>query len=117
MQIITIRTLRGMQVQIEAGQHLIIADEAGAESQGPDPCSLLLASLGASTAMHLREYAQERGWELELEVVLVKGSDGIRRRIRVEGNLSAEQRQELLSTARNCPVYKMLAVEVRDTLL
>lgn len=117
MQTITVRTLRGMRMQIEAGQHLIIADEPGAESQGPDPCSLLLASLGASTAMHLRGYAQERGWELELEVVLVKGLDGIRRRIRIEGNLSAEQRQELFSAARNCPIYKMLAVGVRDTLL
>ncbi len=117
MLAITARSLNTTRVQINIGEHLIIADEPGVESQGPDPGSLLLASLGASTVIHLKQYAEERGWELEIEVVLTRGQDGVRRRIRLEGDLNTEQRQELFSAACNCPVYRMLAVTVRDTLL
>lgn len=106
-----------MKVQIETGQHLIIADEVGIESQGPDPYSLLLAALGASTVMHLQRHAEERGWKLEIEVFLARSQDAVRRRIRLEGNLTIEQQQELLREARNCPVHKMLAITVYDTLL
>lgn len=117
MLAITARSLRAARVQIHIGEHLIIADESDVESQGPDPSSLLLASLGASTVTHLKRYAEERGWEIDVEVVLARGQDGVRRRIRLEGDLNAAQRQELFSAARDCPVHKMLAVTVRDTLL
>ncbi|MFG0283636.1 MAG: OsmC family protein, partial [Phycisphaerales bacterium JB039] len=52
---------------IEAGRHRLVADEpedAGGTDEGPDPYALLLASLGACTAITLRLYADRKGWAL-----------------------------------------------------
>ena len=52
--------------EIQAGRHVLIADEpAGVgDDLGPTPYDLLLASLGACTAMTLRLYAAHKGWPL-----------------------------------------------------
>ena len=53
--------------EIRAGRHVLVADEpAGVgDDLGPTPYDLLLASLGACTAMTLRLYADRKGWPLE----------------------------------------------------
>jgi uncharacterized OsmC-like protein/pimeloyl-ACP methyl ester carboxylesterase len=118
---------------IWAGPHRLRADEppsVGGEDSGPTPYGLLLASLGACTAMTLRMYARRK--ELPLEHVEVRlrhekihardcaecemqegKVDRIEREITLEGELDAGQRERLLEIADRCPVHRTLHAEVR----
>ncbi|MGH8985223.1 MAG: bifunctional alpha/beta hydrolase/OsmC family protein, partial [Acidimicrobiia bacterium] len=53
--------------EIRAGRHTVIADEPVpvGDDTGLTPYDLLLASLGACTAMTLQLYAERQGWPLE----------------------------------------------------
>jgi putative redox protein len=104
------------------GPHTLSADEAealGGHDTGPSPYEYVMAGLGACTAMTLRIYADRHGWPLERTSVEVRhkvvvGGDGktaadrFERTIRVEGNLTSEQRAELLKIADHCPVSRTL---------
>lgn len=118
--------------QITAGTHTLIADEpreAGGTDAGPDPYSLLLAALGACTAMTLQIYAKRKDWPLERVEVSLKHSrihardcqdcsstegkiDQIERYISLDGELSEEQKARLLEIAQRCPVHKTLKSQV-----
>ena len=105
--------------------HQWLSDEppaAGGGGLGPTPHQLLLASLGACTAMTLRMYALRKGWLLPaVEVELQFNPDGpppaggsdVRRRISLRGEFNAEQRARLLEIANACPLHKVLTGEIR----
>jgi putative redox protein len=107
---------------VTVGPHTLRADEGealGGHDVGPSPYEYVLAGLGACTAMTLRMYADRHGWPLEKTSVEVRhkvvvGSDGksvvdrFERVIRVEGDLTEEQRAELLKIADHCPVSRTL---------
>jgi uncharacterized OsmC-like protein/alpha/beta superfamily hydrolase len=118
--------------RIRAGRHVLIADEpAGVgDDLGPTPYDLLLASLGACTAMTLRLYAERKGWSLEhvsveLTHARIHADDSrncektpcrierIERVVNLAGPLSDEQRQRLLAIAERCPVHRTLMGEKR----
>lgn len=103
--------------------HIWAADEpsdAGGGNGGPDPTRLMLASLGACTAITLRMVATRRQWPLsDVRVDLELNPDGkpasgnhIVRRIRLEGSLTEDQRAQLLKIANACPMHKLLTGEV-----
>lgn len=118
---------------IRAGTHVLTADEphaAGGNDKGPNPYELLLAALGACTSMTLRMYAEMK--KLPLTSVHVHLShqkvhasdcadcetkdgkiDEIVREIRLEGDLTEEQRQRLLEIAGRCPVARTLNSEIK----
>jgi len=101
---------------VRIGAHALVADEpvdAGGEDAGPSPHEWLLAGLGACTSMTLGAYARHKGLPLRSVEVTVEGEhvDGafvLRRHVRVEGDLTDEQRARLLEIANKCPVHKSL---------
>jgi len=120
--------------RVAARSHLLLADEpkrVGGLDAGPNPYELLLAALGACTAMTLRMYAQRKQWPLdnvsvELRHHRVHGDDcaacensksmidRFERVIDIIGDrLTDEQRQRLLEIANRCPVHRTLLNEIQ----
>jgi putative redox protein len=122
----------GLRQEVQAGQHRFVVDEPvqlGGTEAGPTPYDLLLASLGACTAITLRMYARRKGWPLtDVEVRLrhqkihaqdcadceTKDAriDQIDREITLRGTLDEAQRARLLQIANRCPVHQTLASEI-----
>jgi putative redox protein len=106
---------------VTAGRHVFGADEPeglGGKDTGPDPYELVLAGLGAYTAMTIRMYANRKKIPVaRVEVRLRHGQrastgqgikDKFERVITLTGDLTSEQRQDLLAVAERCPVCKTL---------
>lgn len=98
---------------ITTGAHKLVADEpahAGGANAGPAPYELLLASLGACTAITLRMYAEKKGWalgRLAVDLQLLKNKEGetrIERQLRASGALDEAQWARLLEIAEKTPV-------------
>jgi len=129
----------GFRTEIDAAGHPLVSDEpraAGGTDSGAGPYGLLLAGLGACTAMTLRMYADRKGWPLERADVRLthtkvharesessaRGKSGrldrIERRVELRGPLDATQRERLLQIADKCPVHRTLRseVEIETTL-
>jgi uncharacterized OsmC-like protein/alpha-beta hydrolase superfamily lysophospholipase len=120
------------QQEITVGVHRFLADEpveVGGLDSGPGPYDLLLAGLGACTAMTLRLYAERKALPLERVTVELTHSrvhaadcadcetkegmlDRIERAIALRGALDAEQRRRLLEIADKCPVHRTLTSEI-----
>jgi putative redox protein len=120
---------------IYAGRHRLRADEPvaiGGADTGPTPYDLLLASLGACTAMTVRLYANEKKLPLERVSVALKHDrihaadcaacetlegriDHIERVLTLAGALDDAQRAKLLEIANKCPVHRTLHSEVQVT--
>jgi putative redox protein len=104
----------GQKVRI--GTHEIPADEpreAGGDDTGPEPHELLLAALGACSSMTVKLYADRKGWPLRSVEVRLTGQSAeagyrIERSLRLEGDLTDEQKARLVEIARKCPVAKTL---------
>jgi uncharacterized OsmC-like protein len=126
-------TRRGtLQQEIIVGRHRFLADEpvnVGGLDSGPGPYDLLLAALGACTAMTLRLYAERNKLPLTRTIVRLRHSrihatdcaecetkegmlDRIERMITLEGDLSAKDRKRLLEIADKCPVHRTLTSEI-----
>ena len=106
---------------ITAGTHVLGADEPGAvggKNTGPDPYELVLAGLGACTAMTIRMYANRKQMPLKKVEVRLRHlqraaagkdiKDKFERVVILEGDLTNEQRQHLLEIADRCPVSQTL---------
>jgi uncharacterized OsmC-like protein/pimeloyl-ACP methyl ester carboxylesterase len=120
------------QQEISAGRHRFLADEpvaVGGLDSGPGPYDLLLAALGACTAMTLRLYAERKALPLEQVAVALTHDrihasdcedcetkegmiDRIERAITLRGALDATQRKRLMEIADKCPVHRTLTSEV-----
>ena len=116
------------QQEITTGAHRLLADEpndVGGTDSGPNPYDLLLAALGACTAMTLRLYAERKALRLDRVAVRLRHAkvhaadcencesrdgkvDRIERGIVLEGELDAQQRARLLEIADKCPIHRTL---------
>ncbi|MEO1307356.1 MAG: alpha/beta fold hydrolase [Pseudomonadota bacterium] len=127
----------GFLQDINAGpKHHLLADEPesfGGTNRGMSPYGFLSAGLGACTSMTIRMYARRKGWPLAHVSVDVTHDkvhakdteqassriDSFTRLIRLEGDLSPDQRARLLEIADKCPVHKTLEgqAHIRTELL
>ena len=104
--------------QIVSGHHHLTADEtvaAGGSDAGFAPRELLLASLGADTAIALRRHAAQRDWSLGKITVGLRwsrepaGREHIERRLSFGRPLSFEQKTQLLEVAAETAVTRVLS--------
>jgi putative redox protein len=114
--------------QIVSGHHHLTADEAvaaGGSDAGFAPRELLLASLGADTAVALRKHAMQKNWTLGKITVGVRwsrdaeGREHIERRMSFSRPLTPAQKEQLLEIAANTPVTSMLrtAIAIQSAML
>jgi len=114
--------------QIVSGHHHLTADEsvaAGGSDAGFAPRELLLASLGADTAVALRRHAAQHDWMLGKITVGVRwsrdlsGKDHIDRRLSFARPLTAEQKLHLLEVAASTPVTRVLrsGIEIQSSVV
>jgi len=130
---VTGRTIDKFLCRVQAGSHALVADEPaanGGDDLGPDPYKYLAAALGSCTVMTLNMYARHKGLDVE-RVTCEVGHDRIHaedcddcestsgkidrltRLIRIEGELSDDQRHRMLEIADRCPVHRTLENEIR----
>jgi len=140
---VSLKTAEGFRTHITAGANSLIADEplsAGGRDEGMSPYELLLASLGACTAMTLKMYVERKGLPVtDIEVHLtfekikpedcegcspeeINGRDlvhHISRLIYVTGVVTSEQQDRLRYVASRCPVHITLhsSPHVEDALI
>lgn len=104
-------------VKIIVNGHELLGDEPesyGSQNLGPAPYDLLLASLGACTAMTVRWLAIKKGWPLEyVEVHLShekkEDRDVFTKHVTIHGpDLTEEHHEKLQSAAFKCPVHQTL---------
>jgi len=131
-QVLVIEQDRKFTRLIRTHSHQLIADEplsAGGSDTGPNPYEYLLGALGACTSMTVRMYANRKGIKLDdIKIILshsrihaedcenCESSEGlvdvIERKIRLEGQLSPQEKDKLLEIANKCPVHKTLINEI-----
>lgn len=130
---VTAHSTTGLQVEVQAGRHRLVADEpAGVgDDAGPNPYDLLLSALAACTVMTVQLYTRRKGWPLEKVEVAVDHRkihardcadcesdpaarvDVIEVRLGFRGDLTAQQVDRLLEIAGRCPVHRTLAGEIK----
>ena len=111
----------GYQTFISNGRHSILGDEP-VHSKGTDlgfsPTDLILSSLAMCKVGTVRNVARRKGWTIGdvdavLEQVVKRAADGklsthVRVAMRIEGEITQEQRDELLREADACYVHRMI---------
>ena len=114
----------GFQSIISNGKHSILGDEPE-KSKGTDlgfsPEDLVLSSLAFCKVATVRFIARKKGWEIgnvdgHLVQTVKRGKGGklstqVKVQIDIEGNLTDEQREELLYQADNCYIHRMIKGE------
>lgn len=130
----TVRVVRDMAApmrhEIHIGRNSLATDgsvEEGGEGSGPSPHDLYDAALGACKALTVLWYAKKKGMAVEnIEVSVGRdasaersGTYRLSAELTVTGNLTDEQRAELLRVAGKCPIHKLMTevtTEITTTL-
>lgn len=99
-------------VTATAGRHTLVVDEPvsrGGADAGPSPYEVLLASLGACSAITLRMYAERkqlaiRSLEIELRFHKEGERSVIERTVHLDADLTPEQRARFADIVERTPV-------------
>ena len=118
---------------LNMGNHQAIADEpneVGGNDLGPTPYQYVGGGLAACTALTIEMYAKRKNWELTNVTVQVDYSrnyiidcedcenpnakiETFLLEVKLEGNLTAIQKERLMQIGEKCPVHKTLQNEVQ----
>jgi len=114
----TVTGENGYAQKITAAGHQYTSDEPekrGGTNTGAPPFDLMLASLGACTAITLRMYTERKQWALgtiNVKLRLLQDTDGplrIERTISVSQAIDPEQQAKLLEIADKTPVTRVMS--------
>lgn len=113
----------GYQSIITNGTHAIIGDEP-VKNKGTDlglsPSELVLSGLAMCKVATIRFIARQKGWEIrvvtaELSQEVKREPEGLKTNIKVaihiDGDISQEQKDELLKQANACYVHRQIMGE------
>lgn len=101
---------------------LAVAD--GGEDSGPDPHDLYDSALGACKALTVLWYARRKQLPLtDLEVTIERdaseerhGTYRLSATLKLTGDLTEAQRNELLAVASKCPVHKLMTAVTTEVV-
>jgi putative redox protein len=121
----TIRILRDQSLAMRhiahVRNHIISVDgtpEEGGDDAGPSPHDLYDAAVASCKALTVIWYAKRKSIPVEDVQVNIerdaseerKGTYRLRASLKLTGDLTEAQRNELLSVADRCPVHKLMTV-------
>jgi putative redox protein len=122
--VIKIKNLpEGYQSIISNGTHSIVGDEpikSNGTNLGMSPSELVLSGLALCKVATVRYIARQKGWEIgevkaELSQEVKRSPEGLKTNIKVamqiEGDLSSEQKEELLKQADACYIHRQIMAE------
>jgi putative redox protein len=122
--VIKIKNLpEGYQSIITNGTHSIVGDEpikSNGTDLGMSPSELVLSGLALCKVATIRYIARQKGWEIgevkaELSQEVKRSPDGLKSKIKVamqiEGNLSPDQKEELIRQADACYIHRQIMGE------
>lgn len=104
---------------IRINQHTIFADvtkDIGGDDTAPDPHDLYDAALAACKAITVMMYAKRKQLPLDYIDVIIdrdnsreaQGVYVLNVQLKLQGNLSSEQKQQLGAIAEKCPIHKLM---------
>jgi len=108
--------------ELQIRNHTLISGVSaalGGQDEGADPHELLQAALAACTIITVQMYANRKQWPLESTDVKInivsenKEGTVISRDLSFKGDLTQEQRDQLLVIAEKCPIHKLLTGSVK----
>ena len=110
-----------LQQKLTVGDLHFLSDaevSKGGSGTGPSPHEYLGAALAACTSMTLKMYAGRKEMKLDNAIVTVDiervdDVETFSRDIRLQGNLSAEEKERLLEIAHKCPIHKALTGQIQ----
>lgn len=99
--------VKGFKVRADVEENL------GGNNRAPDPHDYLQVALASCTAITLQLYAKRKGFELDSVDVKIRITEEgpqnvIQREVKLIGNLTPEQKQNLMAIAERCPIHKFL---------
>ncbi|MDB4769101.1 OsmC family protein [Saprospiraceae bacterium] len=107
-------------VEITTTNHTVMVDEPnsiGGADRYPNPAQYLLSALASCTAITIKMYANNKGWDtgeinvdVKLKDVLSSGKSHkkIVKTVHFENPLSDDQVDRLLTIGSKCPISKLL---------
>lgn len=111
----------GYQTIISNERNAILGDEPlkiGGTDLGLSPTELLLCAIGMCKATTIRHIARKNGWDIkdvkaELTQEVARGENGklatrVTTAVKIEGNITEEQKVELYKQAERCYVVRMI---------